>query len=207
MWRLRFGEALDAWAVVPAPDELERRASWGPVVADAVRSQWTTDEVERWSAALDEVVETLQRTRPAGTLADLVTWPMRSPLPLRVTFVAATDAATTDWEAHGYESTPYLHGPFGEGVQHTRRTPPDLSSGAESVDAVIVFDRGDLSLVVRVHPCPVVMYVASAAMVADLVDASELTDASGAPFTTGVRAHRVLGDADLWQMEAGDARG
>lgn len=207
MWRLRFGPALDAWAVVPAPDELDRRASWGPVVADAVRSRWTATEVERSSRALDEVVEALQRTRPAGALADLVTWPMPSPLPLRVTFLAAADAASTDWEAHGYESTPYLHGPFGEGVQHARRTPPELGPGVESVDAVIVFDRGDLSLVVRMHPCPLVMYVASAAMIAELIDASELTDASGAPFTTGVHAHRVLEDTDLWHMEAGDARG
>ena len=202
MWRLRFGAPLGAWAVVPARDEIERGRSWAQVVADAVRSRWTEDEVERSSRTLDDVLEALQRSRPEGALADVVTWPTRSPLPLRVTFVVATDVAATDWEARGYEASPYLHGPFGEGVQHTRRTPSELDLGVESVDAVIVFDRGDLALVVRVHTCPLAMYVASAPDIAALIAACELTDESGMPFTTGVHEHRALEGADAWPAEA-----
>ena len=203
MWRLRFGAPIEAWAAVPASHELERRRSWTRVVGDAVRSRWSADEVDRASQTLDDILEGLQRSRPELALADLVTWPTRSPLPLRVTFVIASDVAATDWEARGYESSPYLHGPFGEGVQHTRRTPSELDLDVESVDAVIVFDRGDVALVVRVHTCPLAMYVASASNIAALIETCELSDASGAPFTTGVHEHRELEASDAWPTAAG----
>ena len=201
MWQLRFDAPLDAWAVVPAPDEHERRREWGAVVANAVRTHWRIEDDARFSDALDRVLDMLQRSRPEGTLSDFVTWPTRSPLPVRVTFHVAAENQTTEWASLGFEASPYLDSPFGEGVQYSRRISPELTEGVASIDAAVVFDRVDAALVVRVHACPLDAYVSSASAIAELIDACVLTDSTGRPFTTGRRGYSSLGDADEWPEE------
>jgi hypothetical protein len=202
MWQLRFDSPLDAWAVVPAPDEHERRREWGLTVADAVRTNWGANEDAHFSEVLVQVLDRLQRSRPEGTLVDLVAWPTRSPLPVRVTFqLAATDGVSTDWGSLGFEASPYLQGPFGEGVQYSRRVAPELARGVASIDAVIVFDRGDLALVVRVHTCPLETYTTAAAAIADLIDSCVLKDSTGQSFVTGKSKYRVADGSDVWPEE------
>lgn len=201
MWQLRFDSPLDAWAVVPAPDEHERRRVWGSVVADAVKAHWKIDEGERLAELLGEVLDELQRSRPVGALADLVTWPTRSPLPVRVTFHVVTDDRAVEWASLGFEASPYLQSPFGEGVQYSRRIAPELAQGIASIDAVIVFGRGNEALVVRVHACPVDAYMMAAAAIAELIDSCVLADSTGRPFTTGRSEYLVPGEADQWPEE------
>lgn len=201
MWELRFEVPLDAWAVVPAPDEHERRREWGTVVADAVRTHWGIEDDARFSDALDQVLDMLQRSRPDGTLYDFVAWPTPSPLPVRVTFHVATDDQTIDWGALGFEASPYLQSPFGEGVQYSRRISPELTEGVVSIDSAIIFDRGDAALVVRVHACPLDAYMLSATAIAELIDACVLTDSAGRPFITGRQEYSLAGDADKWPEE------
>lgn len=205
MWQLRFDSSLDSWAVVPRADEQERRREWGSVVAGSLRRQWDLDQDEPFAVALSRVMEELLQSQPEGAIADLVTWPTRSPLPLRVTFhLVATDAAT-DWTARGFETAPYLQSPFGEGTQYSRRIPLELTQGIASLDSVIVFDRGDSALVVRVHACPVDTYVASAGTLADLIASCVLTDSTGRPFTTGKNEYRTVDDSDAWPEEGTEA--
>ena len=207
MWQLRFDSSLVAWAVVPGPDEHERRRDWGAVVARALRRQWEVDQDEPFSDALSQAIEALLRSQPEGALADLVTWPIRSPLPLRVTFhVVATDMSP-DWTERGFEAAPYLQSPFGEGVQYSRRIPPELTQGVAAIDAVIVFDRGDAALVVRVHACPMDIYVASASTLADLIASCGLTDSMGRSFTTGRSEYQMLDGSDMWPEEGIGVRG
>ncbi|MGP6170258.1 hypothetical protein ACTU6V_03495 [Microbacterium sp. A204] len=201
MWELRFDGPLDAWAVVPAPDEHERRRQWGVVVADMVREYWEADEDARFSDALDQVLEMLQRSRPEGTLADLVTWPTHSPLPVRVTFHVAADDGATEWESLGFEASPYLSSPFGEGIQYSRRIAPELTQGSASIDAAIIFDRGDAALVVRVHACPLDAYMMAAPAIAETIDSCVLTDSTGNAFATGKREHLLPADSDQWLEE------
>lgn len=198
MWQLRFDSSLVAWAVVPRPDEHERRGEWGHVVAGALRRQWEVDQDGPFSVALSEMTDALLSSQPEGALADLVTWPIRSPLPLRVTFHVLDTASSTGWTAQGFEAASYLQSPFGEGVQYSRRIPLELTKGIASLDAVIVFDRGDVALVVRVHVCPIEVYMASASILAELIAACDLTDSTGRSFTTGRSEYLTPDDSDAW---------
>jgi hypothetical protein len=207
MWRLRFDSSLTAWAVVPRPDEHERRREWGRVVVGALRKQWEIDQDGPFSDALVQTTEALLSSQPKGALTDLATWPIRSPLPLRVTFYVLDAATSTDWEAQGMEASPYLQSPFGEGVQYSRRIPSEITQGVASIEAVIVFDRGDAALVVQVHACPIEVYVASASILADLIASCGLTDSTGRPFTTGRNEYLVPDDSDAWPDRGVGVRG
>jgi len=207
MWQLRVDSSLVDWAVVPGPDEHERRQEWGSVVAGALRRQWALDQDEPLAVGLSETIEVLMSSRPEGTLADLVTWPIRSPLPLRVTFHVVETGISTNWAAQGFEAAPYLQSPFGDGVQYSRRIPLELTEGIASLDAVIVFDRGDAALMVRVHPCPIDVYVASARSLADLIASCGLTDSTGGSFTTGGSEYLAPEGADAWPEEGIGVRG
>ncbi len=198
MWQLRFDSSLDAWAVVPRPDEHERRRQWGHAVERALRRQWEVDEDGPFSDALAQMAEALLSSQPEGAIADLVTWPIRSPLPLRVTFYVLDTATSADWKAEGFEAAPYLQSPFGEGIQYSRRIPLELTKGIASLDAVIVFDRGDVALMVQVHVCPIDVYMASADILADLIASCDLTDSTGRSFTTGRHEYLAPDESDAW---------
>jgi len=198
MWQLRFDSSLTAWAVVPRPDEHERRREWGHVVAGALRRQWDVDQDGPFSDALSQMTEALLSSQPKGALADLVTWPIRLPLPLRVTFYVLDSSTSTGWTAQGFEAAPYLQSPFGEGVQYSRRIPLELTNQIASLDAAIVFDRGDVALMVQVHPCPIDVYMASAGILADLIASCDLTDSTGRSFTTGRSEYLAPDDSDAW---------
>lgn len=204
MWELRVDSSLDAWAVVPAPDENERRQTWADTVARTVEANWNADEDPRFSELLVEVLEQLQQPRPDIVIADLVAWPIRSPFPVRVSFLLTASDESADWASYGFEASPYLQGPFGEGMQYSRRTPSEAAEGpGETVDSVIVFDRTDVALHLRVHPCPLEVYILSSDAIAELIDGCVLTDSTGKPFTTGKSDYRVLGDSDQWPNQEG----
>lgn len=206
MWTLRFAAALDAWAAVPAADEHERRRQWRAAVAHAVSKRWEVEAGPRFSESLLQVLDMLQSSRPQGALADLVTWQTPSPVPVRVSVHPVVQDEATDWAALGFAASPYLGGPFGEGVQYTRRIPEEEAYGVASIDAAVVFDRGDAAVVVRVHACPVDVYVAAAPAIAELIDSCVLTDPTGRPFTTGKSEYRRVDDPDVWPEEGMSAR-
>lgn len=207
MWQLRFDSSLVAWAVVPRPEEQERRREWGRVLAGSLRRQWELDPDGPFSHALSQTIDGLLRSQPGGVLADLVTWPIRVPHPLRVTFYVVDTATSTDWAAEGFDSAPYLQSPFGAGVQYSRRIPPELDLGVVALDSVIVFDRGDVALVARVHACPIEVYVAGASTLADLIASCSLTDSTGRSFTTGSSEYLAPDGSDAWPEEGAGVHG
>ncbi|MGI6879942.1 hypothetical protein [Microbacterium sp. gxy059] len=200
MWSLRFDSELEPWAIVPEAHEQERREGWADAVATAVEERWNPGGAVEFSQGIDAVLRTLLERRPAGVLRDLVTWPLPMAWPARVTFLLMRSEGAVDWGDRGYRSTVYPDSPFGAGVQYTRRTPADEAGNEESVDSVIVFDRGDVALCVRVHIMPANMYLLVIGEIADAISACSLTDDEGRLFHASGAEHRVPGDDDMWPV-------
>lgn len=197
-WKLRCASDLDAWAVVPGEHEEQRRVEWRDAVANAVEARWHPSGDDGFSTGLRSVLDALLEHRPAGALCDLVAWPSPAPWPAQVTFMLADLDDAPDLHAQGYIASPYLEGPFGAGTQYTRHTPLEAEPEIEMIDSIIVFDRGDIALCVRIQPMPAAMYVLMLGEIAAMIEGCSLADENGEEFRAADGPYRLPGNDDAW---------
>lgn len=210
MWELRIDPIPTRWAVVPEQADDELRAAWVAEVSQRVFDHWGTTGDGGLSEAFTRALRPVVDVRLPGTLREVITWPLPSLWPARVVFLLLPSSDGDDWSERGFRSTAYVGAPFGPGVQHTRtvRSGSETASDDGPIETVIVFDRGDMRLLVHVPPLPTQMHLLMAGPIADIIGRASLIDPEGALFRAAPDPRALpMTDADLWPSDLVEGEG
>ncbi|NHI16037.1 hypothetical protein [Microbacterium excoecariae] len=194
-----------SWALVPHTADAARRAEWPEEILSALAARWGVTGQRAAELAPEAVVRAMIEADPGGVLAEVVDWPVPGEWPIRVSFSLAAPGGGRDLRARGYAAAPCTSAALGAGTQYTRRSPTEEVGREDALDGVVVFDRGDATLVARIHPAPLAVYLQAAPALAALLDTVRLTDAAGRDFSVSDPGAVTVANSDLWAVE--DASG
>lgn len=179
------GAALDAW-VVEEVDVLRRL--WG----DA----WRDDREH----AVETILREAQRTADPATLFDLLYWPYALPVVTRVQGRFGRSVAVDGWRRHGYRLDLVEPGAIGTGVRCVRSE--RFGSGRDAttiVESHVVFDDGEMSVVVSVAPSRAEIAAHVVPGLAGILGTLEVLRADGSVFR-GIRPAGIEIESEEWSQ-------
>lgn len=173
---------LPGWLMVPDDVDAARAEGWPARVAEQLKELWGEQGQEHASADVERMLEGSLDVRDDDDFVFEV-WPFTGPIRARVRVRIVAGIDLPDWREIGYDIMPYESQTMGQGYIATDSA--DVQVDDEQVTmfrSAVVFDDGELTVVISVEPAPQFMYMKTLVGLQGLADSLAIAFSDGSTF-------------------------